>query len=410
MSAKINDNSLMTFADLYYSSRYSVNVSSVAAMKKGAKNRLPSVETVVNLFREHEHGLIRGAFIRVTRRKVAKWLADNRLHLIYQHGSLVGAFVMAKITSRQTVKDFSGAVRTTFARGDLFVKRLACRSGGEHLIVSALRKGMQGRLWLRIWQEHRSDRTIASELKARWVCTKVLSGSELIGIWCAGHPSETKQVPRSENWTLRRLTMGRLRVGRARAALLTRSSDFITHYSAKYNTSKSWSAFSLRGYGADPRFIAKPSEMPKGWKTQNLEKLTWELRNTGARKALPQFEPLIRAIPGLKHRIRVMRLAAGGSIGRHSDVIDKEMGTARSKTLRIHIPISTNPGVRFTSWRLDGKKKTIHMRVGEAWYVDTRKPHKVENMGKTDRLHLVMDVVSCPKLLSALDGSAQDIK
>lgn len=372
-------------------------------------NNLSSVEAVVNLFREHERGLIRGAFIRVTKRKVAKWVAENRLRMIYRHGSLVGAFVMAKITSRQSVKDFSGAARTTLVRGDLFVKRLACRAGSEHLIATALLKAMPGRLWLRIWQEHRSDRAVVAKLNARWVCTKILSGSELIGIWCVGCPSDRKGEPQSENWTLRRLSMSRLSVSKARSALSARSADFVAHYSAKYNTSKSWSALSLRGYGTDPQFIAKPSEMPKEWKIRNSEKLGWELRNTRARKALPEFESLIRAIPGLKHRIRVMRLAAGGLIERHSDAIDREMGTTTGKILRIHIPISTNPAVRFTSWRLDGKKITIHMREGEAWYVDTRKPHKVENGGKADRVHLVMDVVSCPKLLWAINGSARNM-
>jgi hypothetical protein len=212
------------------------------------------------------------------------------------------------------------------------------------------------------------------------------------------------QMLRSEKWTLRRLAIRWLEVDSARGAVLTKPLKFITHYSAQYNNSKSWSAFALRGYGGDHRFIAKPSEMPQAWKGRNSRKLAWKLRNTSARRALPECEPLIQAVPGLKHRIRLMKLAAGGSIGRHSDAIDEEMGTALGKTLRIHIPISTNPGVRFTSWGLDGKEMTARMKEGEAWYVDTRKPHKVENKGKTDRLHLVMDVVSCPELLSAINA------
>jgi hypothetical protein len=92
----------------------------------------------------------------------------------------------------------------------------------------------------------------------------------------------------------------------------------------------------------------------------------------------------------------------GGSIKRHSDVIDREAGTTENKILRIHVPIFTNPLVRFTSWDRFGRQKTTHMKESEVWYLDTRKPHQVENNGNMDRLHLVMDVVSCPELLSAL--------
>jgi hypothetical protein len=367
----------------------------------------PAIGELVELFRGYERGLIRGAFIRVTPRKVAQWLARNMVHPVYRDGELAGAFIMAEVGARQLIKDFTGTIRTELRRGDLFVKRLAYRNGGEHLVARALQEAgsARQRLWLRIWQEHGSDRKIVDELDGKWICTKVLSGSELVGIWCTEQNAEVCSVPRSESWTLRRLAVRPLRVEGARTALSRKYSDFVTHYSAKYNSSNSWSAFSLRSYGGASDFMMKPAEMPKEWKKRNPEKLFWELEDTSARKMLPEFEPLIKAVPGLKHRIRVMRLAAGGSIGRHSDVIDRETGTAEGKALRVHLPIATNALVRFTSWDLLGKPETVHMKEGEAWYVDTRKPHQVENAGNTDRLHLVMDVLSCPELLGSIGRS-----
>lgn len=314
---------------------------------------------------------------------------------------------MAKLVARQPTRDFSGAIRTEIERGDLVVKRLACRVGSEKLLATALRRTIvdNERLWVRIWQEHVSARKVVDELGGKWVCTKVLSGSELVGIWCVGNPAAISALPHSESWTLRRLSVAPLSVDRARAALWKRYSDFVTHYSTKYNSFDSWSAFSLRSYGGESNFIMKPTEMTKEWKRRNQGKLLWKLRNTVARKALFEFETLIQAVPGIKHRIRIMRLAAGGSVGRHSDIVDRETGTTEGKTLRIHVPISTNAQVQFTSWDLFGKQQTAHMKEGEVWYVDTRKPHQVDNGGNTDRLHLVMDVLSCPELISLLDGS-----
>jgi hypothetical protein len=362
---------------------------------------------LVRLFRQSEGELIRGAFIRVTARKVAQWLAENRLQLIRSDGELVGAAVMVKVTARQQVSDFTGTVRTQLGVGDVFAKRLACRPGFERVVTTALREASsrKARLWLRIWQEQGSNRKIVEELGGTWICTKVLAGSELVGIWCVGSPAVVSNMPVSDGWTLRRLSMSPLSVGRAQKALFKKCSNFTNHYSSKYYISSSWSAFSLRSYGGRSDFMMKPAEMSKKWKKQNPEKLLWKLENTDARKALPEFEPLIRAVPGLIHRIRLMRLSAGGLIKRHSDVVDRETGTAEGKILRIHIPITTNPQVQFTSWDLLGRPETVHMKEGEAWYVDTRKPHQVENAGSTERVHLVIDVLSCSNLLASIGHS-----
>ena len=38
------------------------------------------------------------------------------------------------------------------------------------------------------------------------------------------------------------------------------------------------------------------------------------------------------------------------------------------------------------------------MKVGEAWYLDVRKPHRAVNGGDTERIHIVVDVVSNQEL------------
>jgi hypothetical protein len=61
--------------------------------------------------------------------------------------------------------------------------------------------------------------------------------------------------------------------------------------------------------------------------------------------------------------------------------------------MRIHYPIVTNEKVLFNSWRLTGEVQEVNMKIGEAWFLDTRKPHRAINGGTEDRIHLVIDVV-----------------
>lgn len=92
---------------------------------------------------------------------------------------------------------------------------------------------------------------------------------------------------------------------------------------------------------------------------------------------------------------------------RHADITDLEAGTDPRKVLRIHIPLRTNPGVRFRSWGLDGQAVERHMDVGELWYLDTRKPHTAINGGETERIHLVVDTYSTPEILAQLGDTGQ---
>jgi aspartyl/asparaginyl beta-hydroxylase (cupin superfamily) len=42
------------------------------------------------------------------------------------------------------------------------------------------------------------------------------------------------------------------------------------------------------------------------------------------------------------------------------------------------------------------------MKTGEAWFLDTRKPHRAINGGEEDRIHLVIDVVANESVRSLL--------
>jgi hypothetical protein len=55
---------------------------------------------------------------------------------------------------------------------------------------------------------------------------------------------------------------------------------------------------------------------------------------------------------------------------------------------RIHVPIDTNPRVRFT---VDGRP--FNLRAGRVYEINNLKTHSVINKGATDRTHLIFDYV-----------------
>lgn len=81
---------------------------------------------------------------------------------------------------------------------------------------------------------------------------------------------------------------------------------------------------------------------------------------------------------------RLLRLGPGARISEHRDY---RLGYDDGE-VRIHVPISTHPGVEFLH---EGRR--IDMQPGEAWYLDLNLPHAVTNDGDAARVHLVVDCV-----------------
>jgi hypothetical protein len=100
--------------------------------------------------------------------------------------------------------------------------------------------------------------------------------------------------------------------------------------------------------------------------------------------ACPNFRSVIGAFQCQTQCVRLMRLTSGSVIKEHRDYdLEAEHGMAR-----IHIPITTNPGVVFELNRVP-----VELAPGEAWYLRLADPHRVANRGSAERVHLVMDVV-----------------
>lgn len=94
-------------------------------------------------------------------------------------------------------------------------------------------------------------------------------------------------------------------------------------------------------------------------------------------------------------RALLARLPAGGAIVPH-----KDQGPYFAKTIRVHIPVTTNPSV--WTWCAGDMYR---MAPGEAWALNNVAVHGVLN-GHEDqvRIHLICDFLPTPALLGLLSG------
>ena len=134
---------------------------------------------------------------------------------------------------------------------------------------------------------------------------------------------------------------------------------------------------------------AIPLRVPKGTLGQHPIRQIYsdpsltEFEDTPLMDACPHFRAAAGAFGDTPHAVRLMRLTPGSVIKEHTDHdLAAETGMAR-----IHAPVVSNPDVVF---EVNGRR--VEMAPGEAWYLRLADPHRVANLGATDRVHLVIDV------------------
>jgi hypothetical protein len=110
-----------------------------------------------------------------------------------------------------------------------------------------------------------------------------------------------------------------------------------------------------------------------GW--NRLAETAVPLMNSILRQWYPPGGPIIRAMAA--------KLLAGGRILTHKDS-HPSFGVGH----RIHVPIVTNPRVRFM---IDGRP--YQFEVGQAYEINNQKLHSVMNKGGTDRINFIFDYV-----------------
>jgi hypothetical protein len=125
-----------------------------------------------------------------------------------------------------------------------------------------------------------------------------------------------------------------------------------------------------------------------------------EMAATEYLRACPYVMDVMAELDGVWGRSRLMGLGAGAEVPIHVDV-----HYYWRTHLRLHIPVVTNPGVRFTCG-----DETVHMAPGECWAFDSFRRHRVENSGAEKRVHLVLDTVGNERLWDMLAQAELGVK
>ena len=146
------------------------------------------------------------------------------------------------------------------------------------------------------------------------------------------------------------------------------SGEWLTHFNAGYFEG-AWTGVALRGVsGRTQELYADPSAS--------------DYADTPVMLRCPHLAAATGMLRCPLKSVRLLKLSAGSHIREHRD---QDLGWDAGE-VRLHVPIITHPEVDFF---LNGRR--VVMREGECWYLDLGLPHRVQNRGTTDRIHLVID-------------------
>ena len=163
------------------------------------------------------------------------------------------------------------------------------------------------------------------------------------------------------------------------AALMARDLESLkavgwTEHFVKQNYDGDWSVIPLRGQAGATHPVMMIYADPTAT----------EFEDTPMLKRCPYFRAVLDTFKCPLQAVRLMRLSPGSRIKEHNDhELSVEEGT-----LRIHIPVVTNPNVEFYL-----NRSRVIMEAGSAWYLRLSDPHSVTNNGASDRVHLVIDAL-----------------
>ncbi len=125
-----------------------------------------------------------------------------------------------------------------------------------------------------------------------------------------------------------------------------------------------------------------------------------EYRDTPLAAACPHLKAAVDAFEFEKKSVRLLRLHSGSRVREHRD---RDLGLAEGE-LRLHVPVTTNERVEFVV-----SNRQLVLREGESWYIDFSQPHRIDNRGTSDRVHLVIDGKANEWAMSMLERAAREI-
>lgn len=107
------------------------------------------------------------------------------------------------------------------------------------------------------------------------------------------------------------------------------------------------------------------------------------MRPTKSLNQCSYLQQILERLGAVWGRTRLMKLTGGAEVAPHADI-----NYYWRDRVRVHVPIITNPGVRFYCGESE-----VNMAGGECWIFDTWRPHRVINPVDDERVHLVADTV-----------------
>ena len=149
-------------------------------------------------------------------------------------------------------------------------------------------------------------------------------------------------------------------------------------------------AAEIRALGEDvwqphPEGFAGNSALPlisaNGDPTNNA--IQGPMRPTPHLERCPLMLHALATIGGVWGRSRLMRLSGNAEVTQHVDT-----NYYWRERMRVHVPIVTQPTVRFICGDAE-----LNMKPGECWIFDTWRQHNVINASGDERIHLVADTV-----------------
>jgi Aspartyl/Asparaginyl beta-hydroxylase len=149
------------------------------------------------------------------------------------------------------------------------------------------------------------------------------------------------------------------------------SVDWISHF-VRQNYEGDWSVIPLRGKAGAKHPVMMIYSDPT---CEHYE-------DTPMLAACPYFREVLDTFEAPLQAVRLMRLTPGSVIKEHTDLeLSFEEGT-----VRIHVPVATNPDVEFYL-----NRQRVALEAGSAWYLRLSDRHSVANRGTSDRVHMVID-------------------
>ena len=107
----------------------------------------------------------------------------------------------------------------------------------------------------------------------------------------------------------------------------------------------------------------------------------------------PQLMHALSTIGAVWGRSRLMRLSGNAEVTAHVDT-----NYYWRERMRVHVPIVTQPTVRFICGEAE-----LNMKPGECWIFDTWRLHNVINAAADERIHLVADTVGGARFWEHVD-------